>query len=56
MRHADESVSPSYLHKVNTDHVILRQLDEVSVELAFIDTAAKSDQHARLWAKESEGV
>jgi hypothetical protein len=44
------------IHRVNSDHLILKQLDEKDVELAFIDTAAKSDQRARLWEKESEGV
>ena len=44
------------IHKVGTNRAILKRLNSLQVELAFIDTDAKAEQRQRLWEQESEGL
>ena len=44
------------IHKVSGNHAILKRLDSRTVEVAFIDTKAQSEQRQRKWQQESEGL
>ncbi|MEM7079811.1 MAG: hypothetical protein AAF513_14405, partial [Pseudomonadota bacterium] len=44
------------IHKIARDHIILRQLSEATIELAFIDTEQQDNYKHRLWLQESEGL
>ena len=44
------------IHKVSGNHAIVKKLSEETIELAFIDTLAQTQQRQRLWEKESEGL
>jgi hypothetical protein len=44
------------IHKVSGNHAIVKKLSEQTIELAFIDTGAQTQQRQRLWEKESEGL
>lgn len=44
------------IHKVSGNHAIVKKLAEDTVELAFIDTAAQTEQRKRLWEQESDGL
>ncbi|XOV81752.1 MAG: hypothetical protein ACFHXK_12825 [bacterium] len=44
------------IHRVSSNHAIVKKLSEDAVEIAFIDTVAQSEQRKRLWAEESDGL
>ena len=44
------------VHKVSGNHAILKQLTAEQIEVAFIDSLARSAQQQRLWERESEGL
>ena len=51
-----KSTDRHVIHKVSDKHAILKRMSLDTIELAFIDTQAQSEQRERLWAKESEGL
>ncbi len=51
-----KSSSRHVIHKVGTNHAIVKQLTADQVEVAFIDTTAQAQQRQRLWEQESEGL
>jgi hypothetical protein len=44
------------IHRVSSNHAIVKKLAEDTVEIAFIDTVAQTEQRKRLWAEESDGL
>jgi len=44
------------IHRVSSNHAIVKKLAEDTVEIAFIDTVAQAEQRKRLWAQESDGL
>ncbi len=44
------------IHRVSSNHAIVKKLSEDAVEIAFIDTVAQAEQRKRLWAQESDGL
>ena len=44
------------IHRVSNNHAIVKKLAEDTVEIAFIDTLAQSEQRKRLWEQESDGL
>lgn len=44
------------IHKVSGNHAIVKRLGEDTIEVAFIDTDAQTEQRQRLWDQESEGL
>ncbi|NKB97849.1 MAG: hypothetical protein GKR90_05040 [Pseudomonadales bacterium] len=44
------------IHKVGNNRAILKRLNTQQIELAFIDTEAKTEQRQRLWEQESDGL
>ena len=51
-----KSTDRHVIHKVSDKHAILKRLALDTIELAFIDTKAQTDQRKRLWENESEGL
>ncbi|MEM7099852.1 MAG: hypothetical protein AAF541_16415 [Pseudomonadota bacterium] len=51
-----KSTDRHVIHKVSDKHAILKRMSVDTIELAFIDTLAQTQQRERLWEQESEGL
>ena len=51
-----KSTDRHVIHKVSDRHAILKRMSLDTIELAFIDTTAQSEQRRRLWEQETEGL
>ena len=51
-----KSTDRHVIHKVSDKHAILKRMSLDTIELAFIDTLAQTEQRERLWQQETEGL
>ena len=51
-----KSTDRHVIHKVADKHAILKRMSLDTIELAFIDTLAQTEQRARLWEEETQGL